>query len=102
MPNMFLSDDPSPFPTTSPETYWPHSVAPFWSDADLRVEGRIQWKFYSRSDMDFSPVDTVISNDQGTSYDGSWMLVVDYNSVHPFPYGDDQSATYLQKVRINT
>ena len=99
MSHMFPNDDPSPFPTTSPGTYWPHSVAPYWSNADLRMEGTIRWKFFTRSDIDFSQVDVVISNDQNTSYDGSWMMVVDYYAVHPFPHGDDQTALYNQKVR---
>ena len=99
MPNAFPADDPSPFPTTSPDTYWPYSVAPFWSNADLRVEGMVKWKVYYRSDIDFSPVDRLVSSEYNTSYVGSWMLVVHWDGVHPFPHGDDQTASYNQKVR---
>ena len=100
MRNTFPNDeDPSLFPTTSADIYWLYSVAPFWSDADLRNEGTVMWKFYTRSDIDFSPVDDVVSSDQNTTYVGSWMLVVHWDGVHPFPHGDDQAARYNQKVR---
>lgn len=99
MRNMFPYEDPSPFPTTSPGSYWSYSVAPFWSNADLRIEGRVQWKIFDRSTIDFSPVDNVVSSTLNTSYVGSWMLVVHWDGVHPFPHGDDQTAVYNQKVR---
>jgi hypothetical protein len=97
MRNPFPNNDPSLFPSTSPDTYWAYLVAPFWSDADLRVEGTVMWKVYNRSDIDFSPVDNVVSSDQNTSYVGSWMLVVRWDGIHPFPHGDDQTASYNQK-----
>ena len=99
MRNPFPNNDPSLFPSTSPDTYWAYLVAPFWSDADLRVEGTVTWKVYNRSDIDFSPVDNVVTSDQNTSYVGSWMLVVRWDGIHPFPHGDDQTASYNQKVR---
>ncbi|CAI8030562.1 Low-density lipoprotein receptor-related protein 4 [Geodia barretti] len=97
MRNPFPNNDPSRFPSTSPDTYWAYLVAPFWSDADLRVEGTVMWKVYNRSDTDFSPVDNVVSSDQNTSYVGSWMLVVHWDGIHPFPHGDDPTASYNQK-----
>lgn len=98
MPNKFPNDDPSEFPTTSPDSYWLHSVAPFWSNGDLREAGIVRWKIYQRSDMDFSPVDTVVGEYLNGSYNGSWMLVVHWDGIHPYPHGDDQSSFYNQKV----
>ena len=98
MPNKFPTSYPSPFPTNEPNSYWLFSVAPFWSNADLRVDGSVKWKIFMRSDMDFSPVDRLISIEQNTSYIGEWMLVAYWDSIHPFPHGDNQEAVYNQRV----
>ena len=98
---MFPNHDPSEFPTTSPESYWLHSVAPFWSNGDLRVAGTVRWKVYqNKSDMDFSPVDRVVGEYLNGSYIGSWMLVVHWDGIHPYPHGDDQTSSYNQKVKV--
>ena len=99
MPNELPTSYPSQFPTSDPDSYWLFSVAPFWSNADLRVEGSVRWRIYNRSEIDFSPVDNLISIEKNTTYDGDWMLVVHWDGIHPFPHGDDQEAVYNQKVR---
>ena len=98
MPMEFPTSHPSPFPTADPESYWLFSVAPFWSNGDIRIEGSIKWKFYVPSEIDFTPFNRVIMTDQNVFFSANWVLLVHWDSIHPFPHGDNADGVYNQKV----
>lgn len=79
---------PSPFTIISSQ----YLVAPFWSDVDIRTEGTISYEVHSigndASEAILSTVSGFISNYTGDSFNGSWLLVALWDSVHEFPATD--------------
>ncbi len=69
-------------------------MAPFWSDVDVRLNGNIKYEVHSddtglvgsaellRNTSDF------ISVKASVEFIGSWMLVVSWEDVHPWPNGE--------------
>lgn len=99
---------PSSFPTSN---YWirnAYVVAPFWSDVDIRREGEVLYEVHQlgsnlQSNVMLGRVSGWISREVATNFSGSWMLVVQWDRVHPFPHGsfvdtDSLSPTYREFV----
>ena len=70
-------------------------VAPFWADIDIRDAGDIFYEVhtaFSSGDQDssdlMSQVDDYIQGETGQEFSGSWMLVVQWDMVHPWPHGE--------------
>ena len=89
---------PQPFPTNSFFTRNSYVVAPFWSDNDIRMNGSIRYEVHARvagpmtrSTQLLDQVSVFIINQRNLtagSFQGQWMLVVEWNEVHPYPHGD--------------
>ena len=91
---------PDRFPT---EYFWTRTgmaVAPFWSDNDIRKEGAVRYASYHTSEAATNPegkqwldqVNEFIQNFQSEDeeeFQGSWLLTVHWDSVHPSPHGED-------------
>lgn len=87
-------------------------VAPFWSDVDVRLEGRIYFKKFVRtlgSEQDIEWLNFVsgyIANKQSdaTNFTGNTMLVAQWQDVPPYPHGAgnivDLLDSFTSKVRI--
>ena len=79
-------------------------VAPFWADADTRLEGAIYYETHlagssNVSDDRLNRVSTFIQVELGVSFNGTMMLLVTWDGVHPFPHGTGNTADpYLQSV----
>ena len=80
--------------------------APFWSDIDIRKSGSVSYETYFRgtSDDEDAVLDRVsgfIATQTSSGFFGYWMMVAQWDAVHPFPHSVDLaglSAEYLQKV----
>ena len=82
-----------------------HVIAPFWSNNDIRRAGRIRYEVYngrtSTASVDIlNRISDVIFNRTGESFQGVWMLLVEWEDCHPSPHGQPSLPTnsYLQQV----
>lgn len=82
-----------------------HVIAPFWSNNDIRRSGRIRYEVYDTSNgaaaVDvLNRVSDVIVNRTGESFQGVWMLLVEWENCHPSPHGQSSPSgnSYLQQV----
>lgn len=86
------------YPTLFPISlyYWyrriPSIIAPFWNSVDIQREGSVLYKMYSvgansKSDKLLDRVSRFVSakHESAFNFSGTWMLVVDWNSVPPYP-----------------
>ena len=84
---------PRLFPSTDFTTRMSYLAAPFWSDVDIRREGNIYYVVYRRGETTpfgnrtLERVSTLVSNQTGTNFSGSWMLLAHWDRVHPYPHG---------------
>ena len=61
-------------------------LAPFWSDVDIREVGSIQYEVHTgRENSQISLVNQFISNYTNDEFAGTWMLLVQWDQVPPFP-----------------
>ena len=95
-------------------------VAPFWSDNDIRKEGTVRYvtycefslledsdkcRLHSEGEHLLNMVNRFVQGTQDSSEDlfvGKWMLIAQWDHVHPSPHGDDNtrgiSENLLSKV----
>jgi len=92
---------PTPFPSSRLDVADKFIIAPFWDDTDIRLEGNVYYKKYTISSgvieaLDaLDGVDTFLQNRFGSSFDTTWMLVVTWDGVHPWPNGGAPSIFYI-------
>ena len=91
------------FPTTNPNIYWDFVVAPFWSDADLRLEGRASWEIHDlmQSEELVNAISVFIQQnyDGAENFSGTWMIVAFWEDVHPWPHGVGFNTPFTLSVR---
>ena len=86
----------SPYLFPIPSYYWQRGifgvVAPFWNSVDLQREGKVVYKVYSAGDngksnelLDYISRFVSAQDPRAANFSGTWMLVVDWNSVPPYP-----------------
>ena len=86
---------PEPFPTTNFFIRNIPVIAPFWSDNDIRREGDIHYATYQQepdgeANILLEVVSSFIRNQSelgDSSFRGRWMVVAEWNRVHPYPHG---------------
>lgn len=88
---------PTVFPLSSSSYYYGLEqisgvIAPFWNNVDVQREGSVSYKVYmvgenSKSDELIGRVSEFVSanDERASNFSGTWMLVVDWNSVPPSP-----------------
>ena len=64
-------------------------VAPFWADSDIRKQGNITWEIHSRGGSDagdayLEQVSIFLESREGVNFNGSWMMILDYNEIPPY------------------
>ena len=85
---------PSLFPSDISSIHNVFIVAPFWDDVDIRHSGNIIYKIFTNDSGKNDAIDTMslvndyIQQQTGESFLGEWMLVVTWDSVHPWPHGE--------------
>ena len=67
-------------------------MAPFWSDNDIRVSGDVCYEVHDKGSDYLSQVNAFISNKTQTEFNGKWMLLVEWDKVHPYPHGSGSSS----------
>lgn len=88
------SPTPTPFPSSRNDIRNLFIVSPFWDDVDIRQAGNILYEVHSSfsGNMDsidlISQVDSYIQGVTGGSFSGTWMIVVQWDMVHPWPHGE--------------
>ena len=77
-------------------------MAPFWSQSDTRKAGEVSYVTLDRSKRDVAMMDSLfnnvsmfISNQIGEAFQGTWMMVVLWSGVHPYPHGSYSGADLL-------
>jgi hypothetical protein len=56
-------------------------VAPFWADHDPRPAGQIAYEIHGANSEILSVVNRFIRQQTGTDFEGSWMLVANWDNV---------------------
>ncbi len=108
---------PDRFPTNSFFTRQALCVAPFWSDNDIRREGRVSYFSYSCNADPFGEckdppqgintlssvnnfINQIIDEDEAR-FNGKWLLVAHWQNVHPSPHGDDNPNLGIPQEELN-
>ena len=74
-------------------------MAPFWDDVDIRGgNGQISYQTY-QSGSDLDQVSSFLESQKNISFQGTWMLVVFWDAVHPY-FGASRSE--VKKISIHT
>ena len=73
-------------------------VAPFWDDVDIRGgNGDITYKIL-QSGSEINLVNNFVRNQTNfTSFEGTWMIVVFWDRVHPFSFGNSDSEVTVHR-----
>ena len=83
--------------------------APFWSDIDIGRSGSVSYEVYMRGSNDtedaiLDRVNGFVSTETSSGFNGYWMMVAQWDAVHPFPHSagaaglSDDYLEYLDKV----
>lgn len=110
---------PNRFPTNYFATRMRHVLAPFWTDNDIRREGTIRYVAIERGisypgDIiinetavyvnDYIIINETTSGEDEKLFEPKWMLVAQWDGVHPYPHGSDSregfSEEYLNRVSL--
>ena len=94
------------FPTDSADIYFDYAVAPYWSDNDARLNGRVSWDMYSSGESEDTDniIDTVNqfinANTNETDFVGTFVFVGFWEEMHPYPAGASSilAEPYLSSV----
>ena len=82
----FTHHIPSLFPSELTFISSAYLLAPFWSDVDIGIYGSIFYEVHNNSNsLLISQVNRFLSNYTETDFNGTWMLVVQWDEVHQFP-----------------
>ena len=75
----YTSSSNRPFPGVVSNRYL---IAPFWDDVDIRFNGgTISYEIHTTGEVLYS-VSEYIQQRTGTNFEGYWMMVVFWDSVH--------------------
>lgn len=73
--------------------YGQHIIAPYWTDNDATLYGRVSWEAYSSTDSQISSeiiakVTNFIRIDTSSkTFNGNFVLVANWSEMHPYPAG---------------
>ena len=81
------------FPSSLSTVANAYLVAPYWDDVDIRLAGNISYEVHSRSSNNpgsnqlLDQISQFIEDSIGESFQGDWMLIAEWEEVHPWPHG---------------
>ena len=73
-------------------------VSPFWADNDIRLAGEVSYEVHSGADSLLNGVSTFIRSYEENEFIGTWMLLAEWNQVHPYPYGGGTINSVTEQV----
>ena len=99
----FYNHQPYAFPSDFSDVASVYLVAPFWSDVDIRREGAVFYEVHmtgnSGSEDLLGVVSDFVSDYTGDDFVGSWMLIAQWDKVHPYPAGASQATIdFLESI----
>ncbi len=106
----WMFSHPNSYPTTYLPTRQGHVLSPFWSDVDIRKEGTVRYVPITRGlsregDTIIDQVSLYINarffNDNETEYQPTWVLVAQWDEVHPHPHGADDEEGIVDNNYLN-
>ena len=83
------------FPSSLSTVANAYLVAPYWDDVDIRLAGNISYEVHSRSSNNpgssqlLDQISQFVEDSTGDSFQGDWMLIAEWEEVHPWPHGFD-------------
>ena len=89
----FYSAAATPFPGVSTTISAAYLVAPYWDDVDISLAGNISYEVHSsrsnslESNQLINRISDFIAGSTGQPFQGSWMLIAEWEEVHPWPHG---------------
>lgn len=89
----FYSPSATHFPSFSSSVAGAYLVAPYWDDIDIRLAGNISYEVHSSSSNNLGShqllnrISNFVEESTGSAFNGSWMLVAEWEGVHPWPHG---------------
>lgn len=102
---------PEPFPTSYAPSRSRLVLSPFWSDVDIRKAGTVRYALVTRGtstlgDMIMNNASTYVNShfigEDELVYDPTWVLVAQWDGVHPHPHGSRSQKgidkSYLTRV----
>ena len=89
--------NPQPFPTDNFYIHTSHVMAPFWADVDTRLAGSVSYETHHRgsnaeSNAVLERVSGFIAAQTNTNFTASWMLLAQWDRVHPYPHGSSANS----------
>ena len=88
----FYYSYPSPFPGYYYLRRF-YVVAPYWADHDIRRDGEVYYealvKGESSDDRVLNRVNHYITLNADPEFVGTFMILAEWQNVHPYPYGSD-------------
>ena len=106
---------PNTYPTNNVFIRQRHVLSPFWTDVDIRKSGTVRYVpiergSSARGDMIMDETAAYFKERFGDEenehvYEPTWMLVAQWDRVHPFPHGSDEQEgsvveEYLSRVSL--
>ena len=101
---------PNRYPTIYLPTRQGHVLSPFWSDVDIRREGTVRYVPITSgtSDLGDSILDAASTymnerfvNETEEVFQPTWMLVAQWDEVHPNPHGADDEQEGIDSDYLN-
>ena len=100
------------FPTDNYNILNSYVVAPFWADVDTRRAGSVFYEVHQRgtnrgSNNVLERLSGFIASQMNTNFTASWMLVAQWDRVHPYPHGttvdtlSEEYTNFLESVSLN-
>ena len=68
-------------------------MAPYWDDVDISLAGNISYEVHTRrsnslaSNKLLDDISAYVGQSRNQSFTGAWMLVAEWEGVHPWPHG---------------
>ena len=91
MDTPFLEFEPELFPIDSL-----YLVAPFWADVDIQGGvGDISYQVYSTGSPLLDTVNAFISDERDFDFNGSWMLLAEWNGVSAYAGSIDEASNVI-------
>ena len=93
---------PHQFPSNDPLINSANILAPYWSDNDIRNSGEIFYGSFQYADNDegddfLEDISSSIrsSYPNATAFQGNFIIIAEWNGVHPFPHGSSNLINVL-------
>lgn len=70
-------------------------MAPFWADNDLRPSGKVSYEIHNISTGYMSSVSRYIRQQTESTFEGSWMLVVEWKDIPEYQSDIDKVCAII-------